>query len=1024
MLKAKLLQSVPGDEITAILPIHETQKLLLAKQSGDVLVYSHENSTLKLTHTYNDLLKASAEEPKINNFLYSAELNTVFAQCDKSLVLLNGSNLNQYDKIIDKRGIEECWLHEQAINDDLNRSVLIYSTKNTPRLKMFLWNGLSFKSMHEVTLSTKNERVKSIGLEHHGALIVTSIGIYHWNFGESALLRIDKIVKPVWPTTLDGAIKELGCYDSSASNGDSHSVSTLTSSRISKKSSLMSFWSTREKKMTAQDIRYVFQPSDQEHPIILDARTKKIFQVGLSEASLPYLIALDHSQFFQWNSDFGCVQFLSSRFLLINNRYTLRLVDYSNGFKYLEMDIENGIKQVEKTSDSSIIVWTLKNTLELYKLYIEDDSDVSFVEDESIDGDMENPEFLRLQRKVVFCEAILSPGNTLALCESDGCNNLDEILELYTLKLRDLTVLWCMKAFEKFEVWLVNAHRGKKLDTRCTKLQEIIVMHIFNAFIKFLAPPELVISHCFPSEISQVVNDITGSHLCFDNSRTVDLPKKFILKWCVPYLTDLRRNIKNLQKNGKGSTIVWKYDNRRIKVGINFFEIYNHDEVDVTALLKIIDTVLFKIYLNYNKAMVGPLVRVDNMCDFEIVVKLLKDKQMFQELIDFYYHKKQHVCALEILTHLEEEVDEVKDPNQLEESIKMLVIDYLKKLSNDSLNIIFQYTDWLLERFGEGEIIMSSIFMNDSQNCANFSHIKVYEYIDKHDKSLSLLYLEYIIDTFNCKDSKVSIQLIQRYLEQLNDPKCSKKLQAVLRTTSYYEPRTVLRLLNMTLENDNMTNEQIKLVKMLKTYPLKKLGEHELSLNILINDLSNYAYSSSYCNEVYLADPKVGVELLLNLFHKLLQKSDNEGWKNVYYFLQEHGSKLNIIEILKSLPGTIPLKDVNNFLSCRLKSISISKNNSRIKRSLLQVELVNKNYELSSKLSEYTVIEDEKKCFICQKPLSTGASEMFSLFSINKKDVVTHYNCGKALEKKLIAHGQNKKKTNTQKTLGDMLQLR
>lgn len=59
MLKAKLLQSVPCDEITAILPIHETQKLLLAKQSGDVLVYSHENSTLKLTHTYNDLLKAS-----------------------------------------------------------------------------------------------------------------------------------------------------------------------------------------------------------------------------------------------------------------------------------------------------------------------------------------------------------------------------------------------------------------------------------------------------------------------------------------------------------------------------------------------------------------------------------------------------------------------------------------------------------------------------------------------------------------------------------------------------------------------------------------------------------------------------------------------------------------------------------------------------------------------------------------------------------------------------------------------------
>ncbi|CDH10922.1 related to Vacuolar morphogenesis protein 6 [Zygosaccharomyces bailii ISA1307] len=1011
MLKANLVDSVASPGVAAVLHNPETHKLVLAKNDQSVEVFSREGNTLRLIQTYPHILRNPRANDTTVKELYSCRsLSTIFARCDKSLLLFDSINFHKYDQIVDGRGIEECWVIEShRCHLEETFTTLLYATRNRYKLRMLLWEGRTYKKVVEATLPSSKEHVLSAFASEDGVVLATNHAIYHWPYGESVLVKIDRLIKRKYPSDLIGCLAELAAKAHDATNGKgsliSDTTSFMSSSRLTRKSSIASFWirKSRSSEHSLDSTRLIFKPTNEDQICIFDGYTKNLFHLGLTNAHNPYMLASDLSQFMEWNRGFDTVQYLTSDTLILNNAQNIRIVDYNYGFTFLEQSIPEGIRWVEQMGKSHFIVLTANSRLQLYHYQVEDGTDELLADDESLCGISFDTDFNKLWRKVLFYNHVLNSPYSEKLCES---KNPEHSLDLCVLKLRDLTVLWCLETFDRFQNCMSKLEANDSVNEREMVLQDIVIKKIFEKFVEFWAPPQLVVLRTFPPNICRLVPEITGQdHTClFDDlktRKTYVIPPLLIQRWVLPYLTDTRRHLKNLAER---STILWKHSGREIDADVNFFLIDKHQSVGVTAMLTLIDTVLFVLYLNYYPSMVGPLMRIDNLCETDLVVEELHGRCMFQELVDFYFQRGMHNNALEFLTNMIINMDQNDNSIKLQDGVKVLIIDYLKRLPVENENLLLQYTKWLLQRFGVDTAILESIFMNNLPACATRDHYQIYKFIEDYNKQVSVRYLEFVISTFDSRDVNLHTTLIELYFKDLSNANTRMKLKSVLESTSVYEPRTILRLLNELLKDkeSSFSQSEKEFILFSKTYPLKKLGAHTEVINILYDDLSDYSAASNYCSDIYHDDHELG-ERSLNYFYKKLITHSQQTKKHseLVYFLQEHSTKLDIINIYELLPKSMPLKDFKETILQTIKSGSISKDENRINKSLLQVELINEGNALNKALSEYAVLDQNYRCVVCNKTFSTLTTDTILLFTFNKGVVIVHHNCGKALQAKI-----------------------
>lgn len=64
---------------------------------------------------------------------------------------------------------------------------------------------------------------------------------------------------------------------------------------------------------------------------------------------------------------------------------------------------------------------------------------------------------------------------------------------------------------------------------------------------------------------------------------------------------------------------------------------------------QVVETALFKCYLQAKPGLLGPLCRIDNWCEVEEVEELLLDAKKYSELLDLYNGKGQHEKAIKML---------------------------------------------------------------------------------------------------------------------------------------------------------------------------------------------------------------------------------------------------------------------------------------------------------------------------------------------------------------------------------------
>lgn len=1154
MLRSRLVGSINSTGIVSILAIDDSYRLLVAKKNGDIEVYitDHDingtsdslypfNSStslsegvfrqlkFKLSQIYSNLLRnlpnVSSLDLHIHDMLYSERLNTIFIKCKFMLVLLNSANLQVYDKVYDKRGINQVWvktytdkLKKTSINKksndnvnsnedhDINSSVnsdpityLVYSTTKASTLRVLFWRGRIYSHMLEIKLPKhlKDQTIKSIHVVSKGeALLFTmSSGVYIWNFkitknnsltnvtsksssvsSAGTLMKIDKVYSKRYPDNVVDAIfslKELSSTENVITTSYKSSENIFAMSKDSGQRKY-TFWRLLEKNYKNREsievnmssstnyknIRYIFEPSNNQ-TLILDGITQNMFTVDINNQESK-LIAIDKKQFFRWNECFDHCEDISSDLLLLHNKNTIKFVDYNNGFTFLEEIIDQGIRKVIKLAGIYYIVWTLDDQLLLYTYQVDDeesehlsgystisnsphmsnvnlpfkDNPVNSNDGQSHSGEVSicgmdhDSNFYHLWRKVLFYRFFLNSPHALQLCVS---SDPQESLDICAMKLRELTVMWCLQMFDTLQNTIVGLRNNNMYEDRLKrkensveyldKIEEVIIRDIFNMFITMWAPPQLIILKTLPKEISYLVEVISQQeHKCNSllpqsEEESYKINPTLIKEWVLPYLTDMRRHLRNLlmkqQQNLSGGTITWNYESRHISQDLDFFLLDSHDPVKIETLICLVETVLFKIYVLYVPSMVGPLIRVENLCYKEVVINDLKAKKMYQELLDFYYYQEMHHDALEFLFDLYDE--SAKDQSESNTNIRTFIVRYLMLLPNENLDDLFFYLTKLLEQTDDVHVrndVVVSIFENNNIINLKRDSLKIYNYLENIDKALSLKYLEFIIHTIYDINPEMHNHLVKRYISDLSDIN-KKKLEGFLKNNLQYNPSGIIVLLKNVISDDIIPPETKNFILLMQVYPNYRLQNHEISIDILFNKLGNYKEAQEYCNKVYQENHRIGSRILLYLLEAIIEKlyygTENGSPKELLVmFLKDNRDKLDIVQTLKALPVSFPVKYIKDLLTYSIRHQKTRGEDLSLKKNIMQNELTNLKHSINHKSAKFIEVNPNNICYICKKKFHSLTTEsVFWFYMPNGKEIIVHYNCGKALENRLIMNKRN-----------------
>jgi hypothetical protein len=202
---------------------------------------------------------------------------------------------------------------------------------------------------------------------------------------------------------------------------------------------------------------------------------------------------------------------------------------------------------------------------------------------------------------------------------------------------------------------------------------------------------------------------------------------------------------------------------------------------DTNQLLEFVETALLHTYLVTNNPLLGPLLRVENHCNYDRTVALLQKHQKNNELVDFYRAKRQHSQALLLLRSLAQE-------NEFGPTV-----DYLLRLDmNSELDIVFE--------FAHNPISMDPqlglrIFTEHYQEVEPLNRRRIFEYLESANPDIAKKYLEYLVIENGDNDVQINNSLFRVYLAEATTRKeepHTRKLVHFLTKTQYYDPEITL----------------------------------------------------------------------------------------------------------------------------------------------------------------------------------------------------------------------------------------
>eukprot|EP00047_Mylnosiga_fluctuans_P005237 m.239225 g.239225 ORF g.239225 m.239225 type:complete len:847 (-) comp13451_c0_seq1:124-2664(-) len=382
------------------------------------------------------------------------------------------------------------------------------------------------------------------------------------------------------------------------------------------------------------------------------------------------------------------------------------------------------------------------------------------------------------------------------------------------------------------------------------------------------------------------------------------------------------------------------------------------DEATKFQYLETIDTTLLRCYLQYNQAMVGPLLRLQpNYCNVEESEKLLKSADKLPELVLLYRNRGMHRNALELLQlNASGRTPALQGP--------WPTIEYLQKLGPEFMDLILDFSRWVLQAEPKESLI---IFTDDN---AQFAHQLPRDRVVTHLKAVAPVlvvpYLEHIIRTWGENGAEFHNQLLLAYLDRVLKAGFSeqgperRQLLNFLNASQYYKPETMMTHF---IAIDGLFEERAVL--------LGRLGRHEKALELYAIRLQDAAKAEEYCTQHYAADPSVYLSLL-----KIYLPAESGAPMNTHAaldVLRKHHERIDTTEALKLLPTSTKVCDVQEFLVAVLRERAVARRDAQVLRNLAKTESVQVHVDLLQAHSIRVDISEEQLCFVCRKPIRTSA---------------------------------------------------
>lgn len=212
-----------------------------------------------------------------------------------------------------------------------------------------------------------------------------------------------------------------------------------------------------------------------------------------------------------------------------------------------------------------------------------------------------------------------------------------------------------------------------------------------------------------------------------------------------------------------------------------------------------VDTVLFRAYVLVSPTLVGPLCRLPNFCDPEVVQEKLYESGRYSDLIDFLHGKKLHRQALEMLEKFgKNEADKGVSP-ALRGPQK--TVAYLQQLPPELIDLILEFSEWPLRTDPDA---CMEVFLADTENAETLPRDRVLDFLQKIDLKLAVKYLEHIFNGLNDLTPDFHQSLAELYLERLKAhdfgseeerTQWRERLQDFLRSSKQYNKGKIFRQL-------------------------------------------------------------------------------------------------------------------------------------------------------------------------------------------------------------------------------------
>ena len=446
-------------------------------------------------------------------------------------------------------------------------------------------------------------------------------------------------------------------------------------------------------------------------------------------------------------------------------------------------------------------------------------------------------------------------------------------------------------------------------------------------------------------------------------------------------------------------------------------------QAELLKAAQLVDTTLFRSYMLALPSLAGPLFRLDNFCDSDVIQSSLYESHRYNDLIDFLHGKKLHRQALEMLAKFG------KDEAEGEVPAGMLgperTVSYLRQLPPELIELILEFAFWPMR---EKPAVGMDVFLADTENAERLPRDEVLQFLCSIDKKLEVQYLEHIVYELSDETSNFHQDLVDLYLEGLKSSELDskekegmkQKLEAFLRKSKQFNRTQTFRQL---LPDDPTFFESRAIV-------LSAMGRHKQALAIYVYQIKDYEKAEQYCNETYIAESKSQDQQAClidntsrhekppfqrsatevskekpNIFAELLglylrpPAGEEKRWPQALDLLGRHGARLPASSTLDLMPDDLAVKELQDYFRGRIRHSTSLMRQEQVIKSLEGVRRVNAERHIlvgsdadvdRGKLggrNRRVRITEEDHCRVCHRRFGASAVRIYP------DGVVVHYGC-------------------------------